>query len=81
MEHMDSFPAFPLDSERPKDDLVWSDEIADTLARESHGLQLSFSWTDGDLQPAQRLPFNPDRIWAEVDLPALLAQDALFRFH
>jgi hypothetical protein len=77
---VENFPAFPLDSEPPKDDLVWSDAVADALARDGHGLQLSFSWIKGELQPAQRLPINPDRVWAEVDLPVLLAQDAPFRF-
>ena len=77
---MDSFPAFPLGSECPKGDLAWSDEIAEALAQEGDRLQMSFSWIKGNLQPGQQPPFDPDRIWAEVDLPALLARDDLLRF-
>jgi hypothetical protein len=77
---VESSQAFPLDAEHPINDLVWSDTVAEALAREGHGLQLSFSWIKGELQPARPLRADPDRLWAEVDLPVLLAQDAPFRF-
>ena len=77
---MESSQAFLPDAEHPIDDLVWSDTVAEALAREGHDLQLSFSWIKGELQPARQLRADPDRLWAEVDLPVLLAQDAPFRF-
>jgi hypothetical protein len=41
---------------------------------------MSFVCIDGVLREVGAIPPDPDRSWAEVDLPVLLLSDATFRF-
>jgi hypothetical protein len=77
---MNSYPDLNATTDAPMGSLALPAGTDGVLAQEDGRVQMSFVCIDGVLREVGAIPPDPDRSWAEVDLPVLLLSDATFRF-